>query len=516
MLFHEPVFVYVFLPINLFVFLALSKMAPMRAPMIWLGLTSIVFYSWWKPVYAPLLIGSVLVNYAFGRALMRTPGSRRGRGFLGVAIGADLLVLSTFKYSGFFAESLNRLTGWTMPVVHLDLPLGVSFFTFLQIAYLVDCWTGRAKDASFGPYFLFVTFFPHLIAGPLVHHSELMPQFTRRIEGVWEHLSVGTVIFVIGLFKKIVIAEQMGAWADGFFAATGGGVPCLVESWLGALFFAFQIYFDFSAYSDMAIGLSRMFGIWLPVNFDSPYKATSIIDFWRRWHMTLSRFLRDYLYFPLGGNRKGSGRRYLNLMIVMLMAGLWHGAAWKFVLWGGLHGIYLMVNHGWRKLMEIGPFRSLRLPPFVGLTLTFAATVVAWVPFRASDIRETWAILCGMFGLNGITLPAHYLSLLGTLGKKLETAGVVFGVIPGYGGGVQLLWLAGMLGFVWLLPNTQEILGRYRPALGFDGGRTEGPLLRLLAWRPDPRIATVVGVVAAFLFLKVIQGRPGEFIYFQF
>ncbi len=516
MLFHEPAFVYLFLPACLAVFLLLNRYASVRVAMTSLGLFSILFYSWWKPAYTPLLVGSVVINYAFGRLLMAGP--RLGRSLLAVSIGANLTVLGMFKYWGFIAETVAGMTGWSVPVVHFELPLGISFFTFLQIAYLVDCWGGRAKDASFGRYFLFVTFFPHLIAGPLVHHSELMPQFKKRLENFSEHLSVGTVIFAIGLFKKLILAEQMGAWSDGFFASAAGGVPGLVDSWLAALCFTFQIYFDFSAYSDMAVGLSRMFGIWLPVNFNSPYKATNIIDFWRRWHMTLSRFFRDYLYFPLGGNRKGSARRYTNLMIVMLLAGLWHGAAWKFVLWGGLHGLYLMINHGWRKLTAIERFRWLRLPPFAGLVLTFAATVVAWVPFRASDLGETWAVLSGMFGLNGITLPVHYLPMLGGFGERLQAVGVEFGVIPGYGGGMQLAWLAGMLVFVWVFPNTQELLGAHRPALGFDPDRQTGfgGWSRYLMWRPDPRLAAVLGVAVAFLCLKVLQGRPGEFIYFQF
>jgi len=513
MLFHDPIFVFAFLPISLGLYLLLSREAPLWAAMAALAIASLIFYGWWEPRYEFLLIGSIVVNYLFGRAITAAPRRKR---LLTLAVAANLLALGVFKYAGFLAEIASSVTGSIIEIERPTLPLGISFFTFLQIAYLVDAYRGQTHDRSFGRYFLFVTFFPHLIAGPIVHHSELMPQFKRRISAIWEHLSVGSVIFVIGLFKKLVLAAQMGTWTDAFFGAAAGASPGFVESWLGALCFAFQIYFDFSAYSDMAVGLSRMFGIWLPVNFNSPYKATGIIEFWRRWHITLSRFLREYLYFPLGGNRKGRLRSYVNIMVVMLLAGLWHGAAWKFVLWGGIHGIYLLINHGWRELTSRKRFARLRFPAPVAVAVTFAATVVAWVPFRASDLAQSLAMLRGMCGLNGITLPAHYLATLGRAGETLAAAGVHFGVVPGYGGGVQLMWLTALLVFVWALPNTQELLAPYHPALGFEASGANGQWRRVLAWRPDPRLAAAIGLVAAFLSLRVLQGRPGEFIYFQF
>lgn len=519
MLFHEPIFLFVFLPLTLALYLMLRQSARQETIVIALSAVSLVFYGWWNPRFVPLIVGSILFNFLLGRQL-QGGGLRaeRAQVLLAVGIATNLALLFLFKYLAFAIESINALGIVALPVVKLELPLGISFFTFLQIAYLVDCWRGQTKETGFAPYFLFVTFFPHLIAGPLIHHREMIPQFSRKAAHIWEDLSVGLSIFAIGLFKKLVPAEQMRGWSDSVFdGAAAGIVPTFVESWVGALCFTFQIYFDFSGYSDMAIGLSRMFGIRLPVNFASPYKATNIIDFWRCWHITLSRFFRDYLYFPLGGNRLGATRRYCNLMIVMLLAGLWHGANWKFVLWGGLHGLYLMINHGWQNIWRKLCRRGAPLPSWLALGLTFTAVVAAWVPFRADSLNTAVVVLKGMAGGNGVVLPVHYAETLGGTLAGVTRFGVSFGAVPAYGGGWQLVWLLACLAFVWLLPNSQEIMRRHEPALGaVVTQNSPGLLARKLTWQPCRLVGVAVGLATAYLCFLAIQGRPGEFIYFQF
>lgn len=508
MLFHEPVFVFAFLPLVLTGYLVLTKSASTDVRVWFLTIASLCFYAWWKVAFLLLLVASVAGNFLIAAWICRLR-DRSANIALFLGVTANLLLLGVFKYIDFGVATVNAVTGSTFEPVNLALPLAISFFTFLQIAFLVDCKRGDTSASDFPAYALFVTFFPHLVAGPLVHHRELMPQFRQaRPPGkVWEDLSVGATIFVMGLFKKLVIAPKVGEWSDRIFnAAALGAQPTLLESWIGTLAFTFQIYFDFSAYSDMAIGLSRMFGILLPVNFASPYKATSIIDFWRRWHITLSRFLRDYLYIPLGGNRLGEARRHINIMIVMGLAGLWHGAAWTFVLWGVLHGTMLVVNHAWQK---VAGGRN-PIGPWTGRVLTFALVATAWVPFRAETFDQSLTILMGMAGLNGIVLPAHYAGLPGL--DMLRAFGVSFASVPGYGGGVQLAWLAGCLAWVWLLPNSQELVARFRPALGIEQARPAG----ILAWRPTPLVGVATGLLALWLMAEIIQGQPGEFIYFQF
>ena len=386
MLFNSYGFIGVFLPVTLAGFYAIGWRNRMAAA-AWLALASLAFYSWWDVRFTALLIGSVALNYLGGRLLF----AQHARGdatsvawLLRLFVAADLLVLGFFKYMGFFAAT----AGISLPVI--VLPIGISFFTFTQIAFLVDTARGRAGDAGLLHYLLFVTYFPHLIAGPVLHHAEMIPQFRRP--GTYapraDAIAVGLTVFMLGLFKKVVLADQIGSLADSTFAHAHT-LGC-VDAWAGALAHTLQIYFDFSAYCDMAIGVSRMFNIALPMNFESPYKACSIIDFWRRWHMTLSRFLRDYLYIPLGGNRHGGTRRYANLLATMVLGGLWHGAGWTFVCWGALHGFFLIINHGWRaarRLLGIADNAGGVAGRLAAWALTFLAVVVAWVFFRAPDLN---------------------------------------------------------------------------------------------------------------------------------
>ena len=404
MLFNSDIFLFVFLPLTLLAYYTLGRFGKIRLAIASLVMASLIYYAWWNPLYLPLILGSMVVNYLIGRAIQRSQAAgATGRTALVSGIVLNLGLLGYFKYANFFVDNINAATGANFELAPILLPLAISFFTFQQIAYLVDVYQRKAQEVDVLRYALFVTFFPQLIAGPIVHHTEMMPQFANKMIGRFElsNLLAGTMIFCIGLFKKVVLADNVAPYASAVFKASLSGDPVdFVTAWTGVLAYTCQIYFDFSGYSDMAIGLGRMFGICLPLNFNSPYKATGIIDFWRRWHMTLSRFLRDYLYIPLGGNRLGPQRRYVNMMVVMLLGGLWHGAGWNFVIWGGLHGAYLGVNHAWRAWR--GEAVSHSLPARIGSqALTFLAVVVAWVFFRAESLDSALVILSGMAGLAG-------------------------------------------------------------------------------------------------------------------
>ena len=508
MLFNSPEFLLLFLPFALAGYYMLRHRRFETAAVRFLVVCSLFFYGWWEPIYLTLIVGSILFNYVVGRALLRRPT----KAVLTFGVVMNLGLLGVFKYANLAIGSVASLTGGALGAVDIILPLAISFFTFQQVAYLVDAYQGKVEEPGFTTYCLFVSFFPQLIAGPIVHHREMIPQFLQRheIDVVWRNLAIGFTIATIGLFKKLVLADRAGFWGDQSFGAVARGIDVsFIEAWVGVLGFSFQIYFDFSGYTDMAIGLARMFGIILPLNFASPYKATSIIDFWRGWHMTLTRFLRDYLYFPLGGNRLGPARRYVNLMIVMLLGGLWHGASWTFVAWGGLHGVYLAVNHGWRAWRG-APVEPTAVGRWSGRLLTFTAVTVAWVFFRADSFGASLVMLRGLAGFNGVVLPAHYADVLGGLTPWLSGLGVAFGALPAYSGGWQLVTLAGLLGFVWLLPNTQEIMAGFEPALDARPSRS------LIRWRPSLASGLVVAALASYLTLSLLQGPSGEFIYFEF
>jgi alginate O-acetyltransferase complex protein AlgI len=391
MLFNSPEFILGFLPIALGGFFLFGRLGGTRWALLWLIAASLFFYGWWNPKFVLLLAGSILANYAIGQRLRQ----RASQPWLVLGIAANLALLGWFKYANFMIHDVARLH---VPELDIFLPLAISFFTFQQIMYLVESYRGQCADAGLLPYAAFVAFFPHLIAGPIVRPREIMPQLLAADVAVphTEHIAEGLTIFLLGLAKKLVLADTFAQFSDVGFAAAAQGAPLtLFEAWYAAASYALQIYFDFSGYSDMAIGLARMLNVRFPLNFASPYKAANIAEFWRCWHITLSRFLRDHVYIPLGGNRRGETRRYVNLIATMLIGGLWHGAAWNFVLWGGLHGAYLLLH---------GQFRW-KLPVAAGRMLTLVAVVVAWVPFRASGLDATIAMLRGMAGFNGIALP---------------------------------------------------------------------------------------------------------------
>jgi alginate O-acetyltransferase complex protein AlgI len=489
MLFNSYQFVFVFLPATLIVFFFLGRLNRMWAA-AWLALASIVFYGYWSVKYVPLLLGSVAFNYACGRALSRRAQTVGGHRLLIFSVAANLLLLGFYKYADFFLTSVDDIAGTRIPMLAIVLPIGISFFTFTQIAFLVDAYRKIAREYSFTHYLLFATYFPHLIAGPILHHAEMMPQFESLAPYRFSSRSfaMGITIFAIGLAKKVLIADHFGVMASPVFDAARDGVPIpLLSAWVGVFAYSFQLYFDFSGYTDMAIGISKLLGVDLPINFSSPYKATSIIEFWQRWHMTLSRFLRDYLYFPLGGNRKGVFRRYVNLMVTMLLGGLWHGANYTFVVWGGLHGSFLIVNHAWRAAR--GGSRHSAWATLGSRFATFLCVSVAWVFFRANDLASASKVLRGMAGIAGPVVQAQQSAAQQLLTRSLPELGLVF-----LGAGI----------LVWAMPNTREIGDRLERA--FSSPTTE------VFYRRVVPAAAGVGLALALMEMR----RISSFLYFQF
>jgi alginate O-acetyltransferase complex protein AlgI len=518
MLFNSVIFILIFLPISVTVYYFLLGKNNKNFALLFLVLCSLFFYGWWEPKYLLLIIISVVVNYSTVHFMNKSIA--RVKLFLIAGIIFNLGLLGFFKYFDLLVLTVNEITSLQFNSWHIVLPLAISFFTFQQIAYLVDAAQGKVKEQGFLNYILFVTFFPQLIAGPIVHHSEMMPQFKEKLlpEKFWENISVGLTIFTIGLFKKVVLAEQMAYWADKTFAASNMGVEIgMLDAWTGVLCFSFQVYFDFSGYTDMAMGAARLFGIKLPLNFFSPYKASNIIEFWRSWHITLSRFLRDYLYVPLGGNKFGTLHRFKNLFIVMLLGGLWHGAGYNFIIWGGLHGLYLSINHAWHYVFKENINNTTNaFKIWSGRMLTFLLVTYAWVYFRSDSLDSAINMSNGLMGLNGTVLPMHYAAWFGNSLADLQQVGIEFGSTITYGGGMQIIWIVAMFGFVWLLPNTQEILRRYQPAIDFHEIKSVGWMSKYFIWSPNIMTGLIMSIMAISLIILILQGQPGEFIYFQF
>jgi len=518
---------FLFLPITLWVFHRLCVTGNGYAAKLWLVLASLGFYGYWEPKYLILILASIAVNHIVALMLERLSTDRGRWWLLALGVSANLLAIAWFKYAGFFITASNDVFGTEFHVRTIILPLAISFFTFQQIAYLVEVYRRRHGAGSIGTYLLFVTFFPQLIAGPIVNYKDMAPQYEKITSGlVSSNLLLGLMIFALGLFKKVIIADSVAPYSDTVFAmAAAGAEPSLLEAWAGALAYSLQLYFDFSGYSDMAIGLGCMVGIRLPQNFNSPYKASSIIEFWRRWHISLSNFLRDYLYVPLGGSKKGTARTLINLCIVMVLGGLWHGAGWTFIAWGALHGVFLLINHSWRlwfpaKAPAMGFIALLQMPKtlFYHL-LTLTAIVVAWVLFRANTIAEALVILRGMFGLNGVALPTSWehrhagltetLKQLGISFQELATLGPLFTPIgdlmriTGQGNALNsagtltaLLSMLIPIAAVLVLPNSS----------------------RLASIQLTPRFVWVAGPVCAFLAAYAAFGGSGtsQFLYFNF
>lgn len=503
MLFNSLPFLLGYLPATLIGFYILGSKSPKLAG-TWLAAASLFFYGWWNPEFVTLLLASITFNYGAGFIIGRMNQRSQTKYLLvllSIAVTANLLLLGYFKYADFFGASIASLIGLPSPFDKILLPLGISFFTFTQLAFLVDAYKGKATEYNYVHYLLFVSYFPHLIAGPILHHKQMMPQFgkdeTYHVNS--ENIAVGLTIFSIGLIKKVLIADRLALIATPIFSTTlHGGQPALAEAWAGALAYTLQLYFDFSGYSDMAIGLSRLFNIKLPLNFASPYKSTNIIEFWRRWHITLSTFLRDYLYIPLGGNRKGKRRRYINLFLTMLLGGLWHGAAWTFVAWGALHGVYLMINHGFRAfcqrqgLLQGEPHLTGKI---AAGTLTFLAVVIGWVLFRAETFHSAQLMLSGMFGFQGVS--GHKAFPLSGLPDS-EFVPIIVGLL-----------------FAFILPNTQEFMRDYDPA--YEKVDEPSGRIKKLRWSPQAYWLWIpISVLLGLALTGLSPHRVSEFLYFQF
>lgn len=461
MLFSAVDFLFVFLPLTLGAFLALRRFAGVMAALGFLTLASVVFYGVWKPEYVPLLLGSVVANYGVSRLL--GPGRRRNRLALAAGVAGNLGLLFWFKYASFVSVQLHAAGVLDSALAPKVLPLAISFFTFQQIAYLVDVSRGQAMRVSLLKHLLFVSFFPHLIAGPITHPATILPQLDS-LEPTWTRTALGVFVFAVGLAKKVAIADPLGRFVDPSFA--NPEALAQVNAWAAVAAYTFQLYFDFSGYSDMAVGLGLLFGIQLPWNFYSPYKARSIAEFWRHWHVTLSDFLKNYLFIPLGGSRRGLGRTVLNLLITMLLGGIWHGAGWTFVLWGVLHGTALSINHVWRSL-------GVQFPRPFGRLLTLGVVLAGWVLFRSGSLDTATAIYRRMIGLEGRWMDEW-----------------------DRGFNLALVYLVIAAGVAFVAPNTSQLASRFKPSLGWS--------------------LFGAALLAISMVLVLGQLKPPEFLYFEF
>ncbi len=486
MLFNSAPYLFCFLPIAVLFFWLIARLHSNKLAALWLALCSLFFYGWWNPSFLPLLIVSIIFNYTMGIFIEWSKRYGLSGTCLFFAVLCNLSLLGLFKYADFFIGITNHLTNTDISLLHLALPLGISFFTFTQIAFLVDVHRGIAKEYSPIHYLLFVTYFPHLIAGPILHHKEMMPQFAANKTYLpqAESFALGLFLFSVGLFKKVVIADHIAPSANETFNAADSGMAIsFVDGWIGALSYTMQLYFDFSGYVDMAIGSSKMLGIDLPINFNSPYKAVNISDFWRRWHMTLGRFFRDYVYVPLGGNRKGLHRTQVNIVGVMLLSGLWHGAGWTFIIWGGMHATLSVINNYWRAFRVTVLKHNLENSTFIGravsILLTFICIVFCWVYFRATTLG----------GANTIALAMLNFESSNFIKDILENSKIVVHL------GILML-------IVWLLPNTSEMAN---------------PKSRI-HWRPNALwlILSLFFMLSGCLFMLYGANDVSEFLYFNF
>jgi alginate O-acetyltransferase complex protein AlgI len=508
MLFSSYKFVFVFLPILMVAF-ALGRLYSARTSIVVLVIASLYFYAAWKHAYLYLLLGSISLNFSLG-LLADQPNRRRAVMIAGVVM--NLLLLGYFKYATFLADNFNLIAGTDLRFEKVLLPIGISFFTFQQIAYLVDLKRSAPVERNPINFTLFVTFFPHLIAGPLVHHAEMIPQFKNTVPKRFAVLAArGTAIAVAGLFKKVVLADSFAQFSSPAFqyVDAGGAISCF-WAWIATLAYALQIYFDFSGYSDMAIGLALMFGIRLPANFRSPYKACSIVEFWRRWHITLSRFLRDYLYIPLGGNRAGAMRRYANIMITMLLGGLWHGASWTFVAWGAVHGICLVANQLWRVTYANRPALTAALSgapgparKAVAWASTFSIVIASWVLFRATTMQGALTML---YALAGVSKPIATPTFVPAASVRFADLPWTFTADSHAAVAATIVALG--LAITIFLPNTMDLFGyrEYRRA----------PQAARCRWQWRPTGWWALGVATALSVSIFGMWQRLEFLYFQF
>lgn len=454
-------YIFIFLPLMFVSYFYLNRRGHFTAAKVLLVTGSFIFYGLWKPVFVPLLFISIAVNYLLGTMIMRgtigTPGIRE-KAAVAAGLVFNIGFLGYFKYTDFFLQNVNALFGTSIGLMKIMLPLGISFYTFLQISFIVDCYRGTIRKTDFLHYLLFISFFAKLLQGPITYHGEMYSQFTatdnREIN--YENISRGLLLLILGIIKKMVLADNLSVMAGaGFDHAARLN---FFEAWFATLSFTFQVYFDFSGYTDIAIGIALMFNIRLPENFNSPFKATSIQDLWRRWHMTFMRFMRDFVYIPLGGSRMGEFRHYLNIMITFIVGGLWHGAGWGYVLWGGLNGAALIVHRIWGRT-------GIRMHRFLACFITFFFFNVSAVYFRASTMKDALKVHRGMFGFEGVMLPKSLKSL-----PFLNSLGVECGEWLAHLGHKQtpFIYLIAVSAFIcFAMKNSTELSKRMKPSLGW-------------------------------------------------
>jgi len=514
MLFHAPAFIFGFLPLCFLGFVAVHRLWGWDAALLWLAGASLVFYGQWSPALAALLLGSILFNYGAARLLLaRLDARRSARRLLLAAIAANLALLGWFKYTNFLIDNANLVMGSALPHLDILLPVGISFYTFIQIGFLVEVYNRQVGAIRFGHYLLFASFFPCVTAGPIVLQRDMLPQLVgARPAGLDStRIAVALTVLGIGLFKKLILADSIAPFADGVFDGATAGLPVgAALAWIGALAYTLQLYFDFSAYCDMALGIAYLFGLRLPLNFNSPLKACSITDFWRRWHMTMTRFFTSYLYAPIAVplTRRALQRSWgrptrfllataLPVAATFVLAGLWHGAGWTFVVFGLIHGLALAVNHGWREA------RLPALPPAAGWLLTMAVVIAGLVFFRAADVPTGLAMLASMAGLG----PLDALHAAMTPDLAADLAGVAADA------GEALAWIAVLGAIALTCPNTQELMGRHWFS---SDPQPEGerPWPLWLTWRPNLGWS-VVGAILLAAALGSISGHGG-FLYYQF
>lgn len=519
MQFNSASYIFVFLPVAAAGYFLFSEFRLTFLARVWLLLLSLAFCAFSDLSLLLVLVCSAVLNYFTGCLLARayppfnTEGTKpvpskpvNTKILLALGVLFNIGLLAYFKYTNFFVQEMNNILHSDIHVFEIILPLGISYYTFQQVAYLVDCSRNKTHESNFVDYCLFVTFFPRLIAGPIVRYNEMMPQFKRIRNYVpdWRNIAMGLCIFFMGLFKKVVIADSFAVWANLGFDSDKA--LTFVEAWGSSLSYTFQLYYDFSGYSDMAIGAALLFNIRLPINFNSPYKAADIQDFWRRWHITLSRWLRDYLYIPLGGSRSGNLRTYGNIMVTFLLAGLWHGAGWTFIIWGGLHGAALVACRLWKRT-------GFKLDAFTGWFTTFLFVNFAWVFFRAPTFSDSFWVLKGMVGLNGYEFSQKFAETVNALLAFWPQAKLAGGADTSLLLPLEALGFIAMFGLVaFLLPNSLEV-SRYIENKTLSFPAPLRPFLRNnfhLPWA----IATAVMVI--FGLYRMLSVRVTEFIYFNF
>jgi alginate O-acetyltransferase complex protein AlgI len=538
-IFNSYQFLFGFLPVVLTGTFLLARISA-AAAQYWLIAASLAFYAAWNVAYLPLLLGSIVFNYAIAVRMTKVANPTMRAWLLVCAVAVNLGLLGYYKYTGYFVDTLNAAAGTGYTWRSLILPLGISFYTFQQLTLLADVSSGRIKDFRFRDFLLFVTFFPHLIAGPIVHHREMMPQFRRADYRLnWEDLAIGSVLLSVGLCKKVILADGIANFVTPIFADAASGTPIsFLFAWAGAVGFTLQMYFDFSGYSEMALGLARMVGIKLPMNFNSPLKALSIVDYWARWHITLTRFLTAGVYNPIAirlarrraaagkpGNTMGAfcGVIALPTLVTMLLSGLWHGAGNQFLLFGLLHGVALVVNHAWRLVRprfwpDTAHYQRTARP--IAWLLTFLLVVVALTWFHASSVAAGGNIVLGMIGLHGLALPDAVATSSPVLAAALGRVGIGFTVDDT--GGLAMLygWIAVLLAIALIPPNTLEMLRVWQPAVTMPAATPLGRLdpWRSLASRLQLSLTPVWAVAIAVILTLGVLGvnRVSEFLYWQF